>query len=93
MRFGMIFEAPHCMKVLASALEGLDKAIDDLEGEITSTQSEMVRLLDKVPEPGLFYCGAIASPTGQLREIGIANLTPVSPGVVQSLGVDWTQFK
>ncbi len=22
-------------------------------------------------EPGLFFCGAIASPTGQLREIGI----------------------
>ena len=23
------------------------------------------------PEPGLFFCGLIASPTGQLREIGI----------------------
>src|SRR5271157_5384565 len=42
------------VKVLASALERLDKAIDDLEGEITSAnaQSEMVRLLDKVPGVG-----------------------------------------
>ena len=37
-------------KVLAQALEGLDKAIDDLEDEITNAhaQNEMTRLLYKV---------------------------------------------
>jgi hypothetical protein len=41
-------------QVLASALEGFEKAIHDLEGEITSAgaQSDMVRLLDKVPGIG-----------------------------------------
>ena len=38
------------VKVLAQALEGLDKAIDDLEKEISSAhaQNEMSQLLDKV---------------------------------------------
>jgi transposase len=41
-------------KVLAHALEGLDKAIDDLEDEITNAQAqnEMTRLLYKVPGIG-----------------------------------------
>ncbi len=49
------------VKVLASTLEGLDKAIDDLEGEITSggAQSDMVRLLDKVPGVGKLIASAI----------------------------------
>jgi transposase len=51
------------VKVLAQALEGLDKAIDELEDEITSThaQNEMVRLLDKVPGIGKLIASVIAA--------------------------------
>jgi transposase len=50
------------VKVLAQALEGLNKAID-VEGEITNAngQSEMVRLLDKVPGIGKLIASAIAA--------------------------------
>ena len=46
------------VKVLSQALEGLDKAIDDLEDEITSAhaQNEMTRLLYKVPGIGKIIC-------------------------------------
>ena len=42
------------VKILAQALDGLDKAIDDLEDEITNAhaQNEMTRLLYKVPGIG-----------------------------------------
>jgi transposase len=45
------------------AWEGCDKAIDDLEDEITSThtQSEMSRLLDEVPGVGKLIASVIAS--------------------------------
>jgi transposase len=51
------------VKVLAQALEGLDKAIDDLEKEITcaNAQNEMVRLLDKVPGIGKLIASVIAA--------------------------------
>ena len=51
------------VKVLASTPEGLDKAIDELEGEITSAnaQSEMARLLDKVPGVGKLIASAIVA--------------------------------
>ena len=51
------------VKVLAQALEGLDKAIDDLENEITSAhaQNEMSRLLDKVPGIGKLIASVIAA--------------------------------
>ena len=51
------------VKVLAQALEGLDKAIDDLEKEISSThaQNEMSRLLDKVPGIGKLIASVIAA--------------------------------
>jgi transposase len=51
------------VKVLAQALEGLDKAIDDLEKEISSAhaQNEMSRLLDKVPGIGKLIASVIAA--------------------------------
>ena len=51
------------VKVLASTLERLDKAIDDLDGEITraGAQSDMVRLLDKVPGVGKLIASAIVA--------------------------------
>ena len=51
------------VKVLAQALEGLDKAIDDLEDEITSAdaQNEMTRLLYKVPGIGKLIASVIAA--------------------------------
>ena len=51
------------VKVLAQALEGLDKAIDDLEKEIFSAhaQNEMSRLLDKVPGIGKLIASVIAA--------------------------------
>src|SRR4030081_676358 len=50
-------------KVLAQALEGLDKAIDDLEDEITNAQAqnEMTRLLYKVPGIGKIIASVIAA--------------------------------
>ena len=50
-------------KVLAQALEGLDKAIDDLEDEITNAnaQNEMTRLLYKVPGIGKIIASVIAA--------------------------------
>jgi len=50
-------------KVLAHALEGLDKAIDDLEDEITNAQAqnEMTRLLYKVPGIGKIIASVIAA--------------------------------
>ena len=55
--------AKAAVKVLAQALEGLDKAIDDLEDEITSAhaQSEMSRLLDEVPGIGKIIASVIAA--------------------------------
>ena len=49
--------------VLAQALEGLDKAIDDLEDEITNAhaQNEMTRLLYKVPGIGKIIASVIAA--------------------------------
>jgi transposase len=51
------------VNILAQALEGLDKAIDDLEREISSAsaQNEMVRLLDKVPGIGKLIASVIAA--------------------------------
>ncbi len=51
------------VKVLAQALEGLDKAIDDLEDEITNAQAqnEMTRLLYKVPGIGKIIASVIAA--------------------------------
>ena len=51
------------VKVLSQALEGLDKAIDDLEDEITSAhaQNEMTRLLYKVPGIGKIISSVIAA--------------------------------
>jgi transposase len=51
------------VKILAQTLEGLDKAIDDLEEEITSTraQSEMSRLLDNVPGIGKLIASVITA--------------------------------
>ena len=51
------------VKILAQALEGLDKAIDDLEKEISSAhaQNEMSRLLDKVPGIGKLIASVIAA--------------------------------
>ena len=51
------------MRVLAQTLDELDKAIDDLENEITSAnaQNEMVRLLDKVPGVGKLIASVIAA--------------------------------
>ncbi len=51
------------VKVLSQALEGLNKAVDDLEKEITSAhaQNEMVRLLDKVPGIGKLIASVIAA--------------------------------
>jgi transposase len=50
------------VKVLVRALEGLDKAIDDLEKEITSAhaQNQMSRLLDKIPGIGKLIASVIA---------------------------------
>ena len=50
-------------KVLAHALEELDKAIDDLEDEITNAQAqnEMTRLLYKVPGIGKIIASVIAA--------------------------------
>ena len=50
-------------KILAQALEGLEKAIDDLEGKITSAnaQNEMVRSLDKVPGIGKLIASVIVA--------------------------------
>jgi transposase len=55
--------AKAAVKVLAQTLEGLDKAIDDLEDEITSAhaQSEMSRLLDEVPGIGKIIASVIAA--------------------------------
>ena len=55
--------AKAAVKVLAQALEGLDKAIDDLEDEITSAhaQNEMTRLLYKVPGIGKIISSVIAA--------------------------------
>jgi transposase len=55
--------AKMAMRVLAQALEGLDKAIDDLEKEISSAQAqnEMSRLLDKVPGIGKLIASVIAA--------------------------------
>ena len=49
--------------VKAQALEGLDKAIDDLEDEITNAQAqnEMTRLLYKVPGIGKIIASVIAA--------------------------------
>jgi len=51
------------VKVLAQALEGLGKTIDDLEDEIASAdaQNEMLRLLDKVPGIGKLIASVIAA--------------------------------
>lgn len=51
------------IKVLAQVLEGLDKAIHDLKGEITSThaQNELTRLLDKVPGIGKLIASVIVA--------------------------------
>ena len=51
------------VKVLAQALEGLDKAIGDLEKQISSAhaQNEMSRLLDKVPGIGKLIASVIAA--------------------------------
>ena len=51
------------MKVLAQPLEGLDKSIDDLEKEIANAhaQSEMSRLLDKIPGIGKLIASVIAA--------------------------------
>jgi transposase len=51
------------VKVLAQALEGLDKAIDDLEGEIiiADGQNELIRLLDKIPGIGKLIASAIVA--------------------------------
>ncbi len=47
----------------SSPCKGLDKAIDDLEGEITSAhaQNEMTRLLDKVPGIGKLIASVITA--------------------------------
>ena len=51
------------VKVLSQTLEGLDKAIDDLEDEITSAhaQNEMTRLLYKVPGIGKLIASVIVA--------------------------------
>jgi len=51
------------VKVLAQALEGLDKAIDDLENEITSAhkQNATTQLLHEVPGIGKIIASAIAA--------------------------------
>jgi hypothetical protein len=51
------------VKVLSEALDGLDKAIDDLEDEITSAhaQNEMTHLLYKVPGIGKIISSVIAA--------------------------------
>jgi transposase len=51
------------VKVLAQVLERLDKAIDDLENEITSAhrQNAMTRLLQKVPGIGKIIASVIAA--------------------------------
>ena len=51
------------VKVLAQTLEGLDKAIGDLEDQITGAdaQNEIVRLLDKVPGIGKLIASVIVA--------------------------------
>ena len=51
------------VKVLAKTLEELDKAINELEAEITSAraQTEMTRLLDKVPGVGKLIASVITA--------------------------------
>ena len=51
------------VKVLAQVLEGLDKAINDIEGEITSAhaQNELTRLLDKVAGIGKLIASVIVA--------------------------------
>jgi len=55
--------AKAAMKVLASVLDEFDKAINDLEGELTSAhaQSEMVQLLDKVPGIGKLIASVVVA--------------------------------
>ena len=55
--------AKAAVKVLAQTLEGLDKAIDNLEREISSPhgQTEMSRLLDKVPGIGKIIASVVAA--------------------------------
>ena len=57
--------AKAAVKVLAQHLEGLDKSIDDLEKQIgrAHAQSEMSRLLDKVPGVGKILASVIGSIT------------------------------
>jgi len=60
------------VKVLSQALEGLDKAIDDLEDEITSAhaQNEMTRLLYKVPGIGKIMVIAASVPDPSVFKSG-----------------------
>ena len=44
--------------------------LPDVKGVLSDTGEPLVERRPTA-EPGLFFCGAIASPTGQLREIGI----------------------
>ena len=49
------------IKVLAQSLEGIDKAISDLDDEITGTQTEMTQLLLEVPGIGKLIASAIVT--------------------------------
>ncbi len=55
--------AKAAVKVLAKTLEGLDKAINDLEAKITGARAktEMTRLLDKVPGVGKLIASAVTA--------------------------------
>ena len=63
----------------SSPCKGLDKAIDDLEKEITcaNAQNEMVRLLDKVPGIGKLIASVIAA--SMCRTRACSNRDAISP--------------
>jgi hypothetical protein len=62
-----------------------------ISGQYKQLSSSEVQLKETSDVVCVVFC--TSKPTSLIGKTFDANLTPVSPGVVQSLGVDWTQLK